>query len=84
MTSPADRPVRLILAENIRSKRSEAELTQSALAALLGVESLAVSRWERGAAMPRLKHVAALAELFFGGDVSALYRDAGTGEERAA
>lgn len=47
--------------ENIRRARSAAELTQSELAAHLGVQPVQVSRWERGAQEPPLRTLRKLA-----------------------
>lgn len=53
------------LGSNIRTARRAAGHTQKSLAAELGVESITVSRWERGVtspSLPRLRQVAALTE----------------------
>ena len=49
----------------LRTARRSAGLTQKQLAAELGVESITVSRWERGVttpSLPRLRRVAELTE----------------------
>lgn len=38
-------------------------LTQSELAALLEIQSVNVSRWERGVAEPRIRHIRKVAEM---------------------
>ena len=42
--------------EQIAEKRKEARLTQAGLAAMLGVSGMAVSKWERGLALPCPEH----------------------------
>lgn len=54
----------LSLAENISELRKSAGLTQAQLAEGLGVSVAAVSKWERGAAVPELAMLVELAELF--------------------
>lgn len=49
------------LATNIREARLDARLTQRQVADAVGVETMAVSRWERGAQRPRDAHVALIA-----------------------
>ncbi len=50
--------------KTIRRLREERGWTQSDLAECLSVSVAAVSRWERGLATPRWKHLRALALLF--------------------
>ena len=52
------------LAENIRSYRKGAGLTQEQLAERLGITLGAVSKWERGSSEPDLSYIMELAELF--------------------
>lgn len=47
----------------LRTVRRSAGLTQKQLAEQLGVESITVSRWERGATMPSLARLRRIAEL---------------------
>lgn len=57
----------MVVAERIKEVRTERlGLTQRELAEALGIDQVNVSRWERGIAEPRLKHlreIALLAEL---------------------
>lgn len=46
----------------IRERRRERELSQRALAALMGTSQATVNRWETGQQLPRHPHVLALAE----------------------
>jgi len=48
---------------NIRDARDAKDWTQRKLAAELGVDIRAVSRWERGGIMPSTKNLMRLAEL---------------------
>lgn len=50
-------------AENIRSARTRAGLTQAELAKRIDVRQSAVGRWETGAAGPREPHKMALAKV---------------------
>lgn len=51
----------MIVAANVRQVRDELGLTQRELAARVnGVDSLAVSRWERGHSVPALENLLAL------------------------
>lgn len=52
------------LAGNIIRLRRERSLTQEQLAEALGVSCAAVSKWERGAAVPELRLIVELADLF--------------------
>ncbi len=51
------------LGERLRTARRSAELTQQELAEALGVESITVSRWERGVTTPSLWRLQRVAEL---------------------
>ena len=52
------------LSQNIRNRRLECKLTQSKLAELLRVTPQAVSKWERGIALPDIELLIPLAEIF--------------------
>lgn len=56
--------MKLSLSENIGRLRKERSMTQEQLAEALGVTAAAVSKWERGAAMPELNLIAEMADLF--------------------
>lgn len=56
--------MKVSLGKNISELRKSAGLTQAQLAEGLGVSVAAVSKWERGAAVPELAMLAELAELF--------------------
>jgi transcriptional regulator with XRE-family HTH domain len=62
MTSQATGDLRATIATNIRSARVAADLTQAQLAAHLGIESMAISKWERGRHAPSDGNLIALAE----------------------
>jgi transcriptional regulator with XRE-family HTH domain len=62
MPSQATGDLRATIATNIRSARLAADLTQAQLAAVLGIESMAVSKWERGRHAPSDGNLLALAE----------------------
>lgn len=51
----------MILAANIRTARTEAQLTQRQVAERLGTESSLVSKWERGEHRPTDTNLEALA-----------------------
>ena len=46
-----------------KARREHLGLTQRELAALLDIDSVNVSRWERGVAEPKLRYVRQLAQL---------------------
>lgn len=52
------------LSENIRFQRKQKGMMQEALAEALGVSIGAVSKWERGAAVPELHYLVEMADLF--------------------
>lgn len=54
----------ITISENIRYFRKSISMTQEQLAERLEISTGAVSKWERGAAMPELHHITAMAELF--------------------
>ena len=64
------------LAETLRVRREEVGLSQAQLAARIGVGQQAVSRWERGEAVPRPARVLALADAL-NLDAAGLHRLAG-------
>lgn len=51
-----------MLAEKIKALRKKKNLTQEALAAILGVERTTVTMWESGQNTPPTKHLVPLAE----------------------
>ena len=82
MSSRATRHLASIIGDNLRAARAGADMTQREVGAAIGVESVFVSRWERGRNSPNAINLQRLADLFFEGDVSALYRE--VPEEEAA
>jgi len=52
------------IAENIRNLRKQRNMMQEQLAEALGVSIAAVSKWERGIAMPDLSYIVEMADLF--------------------
>ncbi|MBQ7300387.1 MAG: helix-turn-helix transcriptional regulator, partial [Clostridia bacterium] len=52
------------IGETIRALRRERDITQEALAAMLGVTSQSVSQWENGRTMPDITLIAPLAHIF--------------------
>jgi transcriptional regulator with XRE-family HTH domain len=60
---------------NLRAARLQRDWSQRQVADAVGVTPAEVSRWERGGVEPGRKYRVLLADLFFGGDVSALYRE---------
>lgn len=75
MSSQETRQIKSIVGENIRSARDEKGMTQRALAdAVNGLDSVAVSRWERGVVMPSMVSLVRLAEVLER-DVSWFYVD---------
>lgn len=55
---------REILGHNLRRYRKMSKLTQEEVAQRLGVSLQTVSRWERGAKVPTVEHLEALADLY--------------------
>ena len=51
-----------MLAEKIKSRRKEKNLTQEALATILGVERTTVTMWETGQNTPPTKYLVTLAD----------------------
>lgn len=56
--------MRINIDENIRNMRKQQNMTQEQLAETLGVSIAAVSKWERGIAMPDLSYIIEMADLF--------------------
>lgn len=52
--------IRETFAKRLADARAEADLTQAELAELIRVGPMIVSRWERGAALPSSRNLAAL------------------------
>lgn len=75
MATRAATQIALTVGGNIRAAREEQGLTQKQVGDELGVTNRDVSRWENGAVEPGPKYRHALADLLFGGDLSALYRE---------
>lgn len=65
-----------LVGRNIAAAREAAGLTQQQLASELETSTSRVSGWERGIHLPSQKQQPAIAALLFGGDVSALFREA--------
>lgn len=63
--------MKIHISENIRNLRKQQGMMQEQLAEALGVSIGAVSKWERGAAVPDLSYIVAMADLF-GTSVDAL------------
>ncbi len=63
MTSQATKDLKATVADNIRTARRAQGWTQRELAARVNeVDSMAVSRWERGTSIPNPTNMAALAD----------------------
>lgn len=56
--------MKISIAENIRNMRKQRDMMQERLAEALGVSIGAVSKWERGAAVPDLSYIVEMADLF--------------------
>lgn len=56
--------MRIVLGSHIRSLRRARAMSQEQLAEALGVSFAAVSKWERGAAVPDLTYIVEMADLF--------------------
>jgi transcriptional regulator with XRE-family HTH domain len=74
MASQPPRQIKDIVGANIRSARLARELTQSQVARHVGVESMAVSRWERGLVRPSDTNLQAVADIL-GRDPAWFFRD---------
>lgn len=78
MTSPVTKDLAPIVGANIRRQRLSMGMTQREFAAAInGLDTLAISRWERGVSLPRQENLQALAQVT-GRKVSWFYRDAET------
>lgn len=83
MTRQASRQIKSIVGANIRAARDEAGLTQRELAARVNdMDSIAVSRWERGKVIPSATSIVTLAEVL-GHDVAWFYTDHAPTKEAA-
>lgn len=60
---------------NLKAAREARELTQKQVAEAIGVTNRDVSRWENGKVEPGRKYRHLLADLFFDGDLSAMYAE---------
>lgn len=56
--------MKIQIAQNIRKMRKQRDMMQEQLAEALGVSIAAVSKWERGVAMPDLSYIVEMADLF--------------------
>lgn len=63
------------VAANLREARKARKLSQHEVGIALGTTGPAVSRWETGRVEPGWEYRQKLANLFFDGDISALYRE---------
>lgn len=76
MPTQATPHIALTVGTNLRAARNSREWTQREVADRVGVTPKDVSRWESGAVEPGGKYRLALADLFFDGNVAALYSEA--------
>jgi len=60
----------MILSERIKELRQESNLSQSALAKIIGVSQKAIDYWERGVNEPKASYIIKMADFF---DVSTDY-----------
>lgn len=74
MASQVPRSIKAIIGSNILAARLGNGLTQSELGRRIGVENMAVSRWERAEVKPSDTNLQALSELF-GRDLAWFYVD---------
>lgn len=75
MTSQVTKDLKTIVAENVKAARGQKGLTQRELAEQVNaVDSLAVSRWERGKSIPNPENMVALS-VALGRDASWFYTD---------
>lgn len=75
MQQQVEQQISQVVATNLREARQSRRLTQHEVGVAVGTTGPAVSRWEAGRNEPGPVYRQALADLFFGGDVSALYRE---------
>lgn len=73
MPSPVGSPTKPLVAANLDRAIREAGKTNREIGDAVGATEHAVWRWRNGRTEPSGRYIAALAELLFGGDVSALY-----------
>jgi transcriptional regulator with XRE-family HTH domain len=73
--SQAPNQIKALFAANLDQAISSADpsLTNHAVAQKIGSTESQVWRWRRGRHMPSLETIAALADLFFDGDISQFY-----------
>lgn len=74
MPSATATQTRDLIAVNLRQARRNMGVTQVQVAAATGATQDQVSRWERGTVSPSQDWTQPLADYFFDGDLSALYR----------
>lgn len=75
MATQATPQIATVVGRNIAEARSAAGMTQHELATVLDTSISRVSGWETGSHLPQLRKQQAIADLFFKGDVSALFRE---------
>ena len=63
MASQVSRQIKDIVGDNVALARKSKGLTQSELGRRIGVEGMAVSRWERGSSRPSDTNLQAVAEV---------------------
>lgn len=73
MPSPATSPVKALIAANLDRAIRVADKTNREIGEAVGATEHAVWRWRNGRTEPSGRYVAALADVLFDGDVSALY-----------
>jgi transcriptional regulator with XRE-family HTH domain len=76
--------IRHTIGANILRERQRRGLTQRQLADALDVDTMQISRWERGAHRPSAMHETRLAALLFDGNHAALYREDPNGDDEPA
>ena len=69
--------MKLRIGENIKSLRKARDITQEALAEMLGVSCQSVSRWELGTCYPDMELLPAIAEAGERGDLEKISRTTG-------
>lgn len=75
MTSPVAKDLAPIVGANIKRQRLAMGMTQREFAAAVnGLDTLAISRWERGVSLPRQDNLQALAQVT-GREVAWFYKD---------
>lgn len=81
MTRQGTQQTKQRVGQNLAAARLARKMTQREVGDAIGTTGPDVSRWENGRVEPGPFYRQALAELFFDGDVSAMYREP---EEAAA